>query len=185
MSGSAAGHGVPGGECDCCCFAVFLAASLSLHHLRRGGNAPLIYLSSVLTLWSRSDDLHLAPPSHRVLLLLMPIAPGLLFGFGPLVICVFASISYLFHSLLFTSSFVFASLYSTLISSHFSPVSKFSLYPNSDVSELFLEVFPWLSLSSLLSALSLSLSVSLSFKHTQTFIHPQVIFSFFPSTDFE
>lgn len=62
MLGSAAGHGVPEKEYDCCC-AVFMPASPPLHRLQRGGNAPLIYHSSVLTIWSRSDDPHLALPA--------------------------------------------------------------------------------------------------------------------------
>lgn len=45
------------------CCAVFLP----LHRLQRGGNAPLIHHSSVLTIWSRSDDPHLASSSSSLL----------------------------------------------------------------------------------------------------------------------
>lgn len=52
-------------------FAVILFASLLLCHLQ-GGNAAFIYHSSVLTIWSGSQDLHLAPlPASRSAFLLL------------------------------------------------------------------------------------------------------------------
>lgn len=97
---------------------------------RRGGNAPLIYNSSVLTIWYRSDDPHLAPPASSYspspslwLCLLGYFSHFVSISLSPLVVFVLAhhcicSVLYVFHSLfLARSTFVCISL----LNPHFHP----------------------------------------------------------------
>lgn len=58
----AAGHTVPGGSKTAVVVLFFCLPLFVSIIFRGGGNVLLIYHSSVLTIWSRSDIPHLAPP---------------------------------------------------------------------------------------------------------------------------
>lgn len=111
---------------------------------RRGGNALLIYHSSVLTIWYRSDDPHLAPPassyspSPSLWLCLLGILFSLCFRLTISSLCFLVGSSLyllrpLFHSLfLARSTFVCISL----LNPHFHPslldrddVNAFAFFP--------------------------------------------------------
>lgn len=114
--GSAVGHGVPGVSVTVSVVLFFLPASPPLHRSQGGGNAPLIYHSSALTIWSRSDNPHLASPASS-------FCPNP--SLSPLFVSVLAhhcicSVSLSVSlSLLGRSAFVFASLHLTLTSTQF------------------------------------------------------------------
>lgn len=100
--GSAVSHGILRGSMTC-----FSAYLFPRHSLQRGSNALLIYHSSVLAVWSSSDDPHLAPtailysPTPWVCLLVL-LFLTLLFLFLSQYLSLFVSVSLsliLFHSL--------------------------------------------------------------------------------------
>lgn len=162
-----------------------VVAFLSLHHLLRGGNVLLIYHSSALTIWSRSDVPHLASPRTPLSSYgPYPAAPRsgftwfTFFSFFVLflyhyllsfwLITPSSRSSSLFHCLFVQDLLLF---FFFLLNTHSHNFRWRWCFPNHNASVLF-----WvLSLSSLL--LSHSFSVFLS--HTHTLKHSFTLGSFF------